>query len=110
MDKQTIVIPTNYADSGKLLGLFERRNAIEAVCLALPVIFLIVLLSPYGININIIIGAVVLVPLCGFALFGVRDYSLIGYLMIYCQWRKSRRKITYKGSGNECRKRRKRQA
>ncbi len=97
MEKQTIVIPTNYTDSGKLLGLFERRNVIEAVCLTLPVIFLIVLLSPFDINVNIIIGAVVLVPLCGFSLFGVRDHSLISYLLIYCRWRHSRRKITYRG-------------
>ena len=97
MNKQTIVIPTNYTDSGKLLGLFERRNVIEAVCLTLPVIFLIVLLSPFDINVNIIIGAVVLVPLCGFSLFGVRDYSLISYPLIYCRWRHSRRKVTYKG-------------
>lgn len=107
MTEQTIIIPTNYTDSGKLLGMFEKRNTIEAVCLALPVILLIVMLSPFPININLIIGAVILVPLCGFALFGIRDYSLIGYLLIYCRWRHSRRKITYRGRENECRKRRK---
>ena len=107
MNPQTIVIPTNYTDSGKLIGMFEKRNTIEAVCFTLPVILLITMLSPFPININLIIGAVVLVPLCGFSLFGVRDYSLLSYLLIYCKWRKKRRIITYKGSDNECRKRRK---
>ncbi|MDD6236683.1 MAG: hypothetical protein PUB00_04815 [Clostridiales bacterium] len=50
MNSQTIVIPTNYTDSGKLFGMFEKRNAIETVCLALPVIFLIVMLSPFSIH------------------------------------------------------------
>ena len=83
MNSQTIVIPTNYTDSGKLFGMFEKRNAIETVCLALPVIFLIVMLSPFSIRVNLIFGAVILVPLCGFSLFGIRDYSLISYLLIY---------------------------
>lgn len=110
MDGRIIVIPTNYTDSGKLLGLFEKRNTLEAACFALPVILLLVLLSPFNINVNIIIGAVILVPLCGFSLFGVRDYSLLQYLLIYFKWRRDRRKITYKGREKECRKRRKRQA
>lgn len=107
MNPQTIVIPTNYTDSGKLLGIFEKRNTIEAICLGLPVILLIIMLSPFGINVNIVIGAVVLVPLCGFALFGIRDYSLLSYLLIYCKWRKKRRIITYKGGKDQCQKRRK---
>lgn len=105
MTEQTIIIPTNFTDSGKLFGLFEKRNAVEAVCLALPVLFLIVTLSPFNLNINIIGGAVILVPLCGFALLGIRDYSLTGYLRIYYYWRKHCRKITYKGSEKECSKR-----
>lgn len=59
MNPQTIVIPTNYTDSGKLFGMFEKRNAIEVVCLALPVIFLIVMLSPFSIRVNLILGAVI---------------------------------------------------
>ena len=93
MNSQTIVIPTNYTDSGKLFGMFEKRNAIETVCLALPVIFLIVMLSPFSIRVNLIFGAVILVPLCGFSLFGIRDYSLISYLLIYCKWRKIAAKL-----------------
>ena len=104
MNPQTIVIPTNYTDSGKLFGMFEKRNAIETVCLALPVIFFIVMLSPFSIHVNLILGAVILVPLCGFSLFGIRDYSLISYLLIYCKWRKNRRTVTYKGGKDQCQK------
>ncbi len=107
MTEQTIVIPTNYTDSGKLLGMFEKRNAIEAVFFALPVIFMLIMLSPFNMNINIIIGTVIIVPLCGFSLLGIRDYSLLSYLLLYCHWRRKRRIITYKGSKNECRKRKK---
>ena len=96
MNSQTILIPTNYTDSRKLFGMFEKRNTIETVCLALPAVFLIVMLSPFSIHVNLILSAVILVPLCGFSLFGIRDYSLISYLLIYCCWRKNRRKVTYK--------------
>lgn len=31
MDSETYYIPVNYTEAGKLFGLFEIRNAIEAV-------------------------------------------------------------------------------
>ena len=38
MDAETYYIPANYTDAGKLFGLFEIRNAIEAVLVGLPVL------------------------------------------------------------------------
>ncbi len=33
-------LPANYTDAGKLLGMFEIRNAVEAVVLAVPRVLL----------------------------------------------------------------------
>ena len=38
MDRETYYIPVNYTEAGKLFGLFEIRNAIEAVVLGLPIL------------------------------------------------------------------------
>ena len=38
MGSETYYIPANYTDAGRLFGLFEIRNAIEAVLLGLPVL------------------------------------------------------------------------
>ena len=46
MDSETYYIPVNYTDAGKLFGLFEIRNAIEAVVLGLPVLGLCATLLP----------------------------------------------------------------
>ena len=38
MESETYYIPANYTDAGKLFGLFEIHNAIEAVLVGLPVL------------------------------------------------------------------------
>ena len=38
MGYETYHIPVNYTDAGKLFGLFEIRNVVEAVLIGLPVL------------------------------------------------------------------------
>ena len=33
-------IPTNFTDAGRIMGLFEIRNLIEAVLLTMPILYL----------------------------------------------------------------------
>lgn len=40
MGYETYHIPVNYTDAGKLFGLFEIRNVVEAVLIGLPVLAL----------------------------------------------------------------------
>jgi len=89
-------IPTNYTDAGRLLGVFEVRNAIEALIFGIPLIVIILFASPFGLTATIITAAVIVVPLCGFALIGIRDYSLLTFLRLYYAWRKGRRILSYK--------------
>lgn len=94
----TVFIPTNFTDAGKLFGIFEIRNVIECICLCIPMTLLLILLSPFGITGTIILVSLFLVPFGGFALIGVRDYSLFTFLRIYNRYSKSKRIITYRGS------------
>lgn len=101
-----IIIPANYTDAGKILGYFSLRNVLEAAIFGIPGIFLMFML-PFGLTTNIIAGAVVIVPLCGFSLIGINDYSLLSFLRVYLNWCSSRRIVTYRGSAWQKAKKRK---
>ena len=95
---QTYHIPANFTDAGKLFGLFGIRNAVEAVILAGPCIFLSFRFLPLTITGKIIAALVTGIPLGGFALIGIRDDPLSVFLMTWWRWRKSRGIISYRGS------------
>lgn len=56
-------IPTNFEESGKLMGVFNIRNVIEAVILSLPFIYLIFKLVPVSLTWKIIITAIFVIPI-----------------------------------------------
>ena len=40
MNYEVYHIPTNFTDAGRVMGLFELRNLVEAVLLTLPALYL----------------------------------------------------------------------
>lgn len=94
-------IPTNFTDAGRILGIFETRHVIEAAVVTLPAAAAILLVSPFNLTATIIGGAIVIVPLCGFALMGIQDYSLFTFIGIYSCWLLRRRILTYRGVKDE---------
>ena len=101
MNEQDIYyIPVNFTDAGRVLGLFELRNCIEAAVLAVPTVGLCTLIAnftPFSLTVKLIISLCLLVPVCGFALVGIRDESLSRFLITYFRWRTSRRIALNKG-------------
>lgn len=97
MENETFYIPANYTDAGRLFGLFEIRNAIEAVLLGLPVLALCMAYLPFGISSKITVTLFILVPVVGFALIGLKDDSLGRYLRTWWVWRRRRRVMTFRG-------------
>lgn len=98
MDNITVYIPNNFTDAGKIFGMFEIRNAVEALVLCAPLVLLTIFVSPFGLTGTITIIMIIVVCVGGFALIGIQDYSLITYLRLYRRWRKNRRILTYRGS------------
>ena len=94
----TVYIPTNYTDAGKLLGAFALRHVAECAAICLPLAALVFLLCPLGLTGKIIVCAVLVVPAGGFALLGVQDNSLLTFARLYHRWRKNRRILIYRGS------------
>lgn len=101
MSNETYYIPTNFTDAGRVMGLFELRNLIEAVVLTLPILYLCLAFVPLSMTPKIIVTLTVLVSMGGFGLMGVNDDSLTRWLGSWWRWRKGRRLITYR---EECKK------
>ena len=97
MEYETYYIPANYTDAGRLFGLFEIRNAIEAVVLGIPVLAACSAWLPLSITRKIVVTLILLVPTVGFALIGLKDDSLTRYLRTWWTWRRRRRVMTYRG-------------
>ena len=94
MEEITVVIPVNFTDAGRLFGLFEIRNAVEAVFICVP---LAALLMPFGLLVRIGIVSAVTVITGGFALIGIGDMSLLEFLKQYIRFKRQAKILTYKG-------------
>ena len=90
-------IPANFEEGGKLMGIFGVRNVIEAGIISLPVIYLVFMLLPLGLTGKIIVSAVFVIPIGGFALIGINDDPLSHNVKKWWQWFKNRRIIEYRG-------------
>lgn len=101
MNYEVYHIPTNFTDAGRVMGLFEIRNLVEAVILTLPVLYLCIVFLPLSLTPKIIVTLVIVVPLGGFGLVGVCDDSLTRWLGIWWRWRRGRRLITFRGEASK---------
>ena len=90
-------IPTNFEDIGKLLGLFGIRNVVEAGILSLPFVSLVFKLLPFGLTWKIIVSAVFVIPIGGFALLGINDDPLTVFAKNWWKWLKNRKIMEYRG-------------
>lgn len=97
----TYYIPTNFTDAGRVLGLFEIRNMVEAVLLAVPVLYLCLALLPLALTPKIIVTMMIVVPLGGFGLTGISGDSLTRWLGCWWRWRRNRRRISYRGEAGK---------
>ena len=97
MNYEVYHIPNNFTDAGRVMGLFELRNLVEAVLLALPALYLCIALLPFSLTPKIIITLSVGVPLAGIGLIGISDDSLTRWLAAWWRWRRRRRVLFYRG-------------
>ena len=100
MNYETYYIPANFTDAGRIFGMFEIRNVMEALILGAPVIFLCAYLLPFELTTKIIVTMVIFIPVAGFALIGISDESLTRYIGAGLRWRKNKRILTYRGEVN----------
>ena len=92
------VIPANFTDAGRLLGIFELRNGIEATALSVPLLMLCLSWLPFSLTTNLIVTMVLVIPVGGFALIGINDDCLTRFLHTWFLWRRKRGVIFHRGS------------
>ena len=56
MNNETYYIPANFTDTGRVMGMFELRNLVEAVILTLPVLYFCLVLLPFAMTISTILN------------------------------------------------------
>ena len=94
------VIPSNYTDSGKILGgILSLRNLIEAVVLIVGFGFIELKLIPMQETVRIIVMIVTLLPLGLLALTGIDGDSLLQYLGHIVKFLRNRRRLHFKKIG-----------
>ena len=98
---ETYYIPVNFTDAGRVMGMFELRNLVEAVILTLPVLYFCLVMLPFELTTKITVTLIAVVPLGGFGLLGIKDDSLTRWVGSWWRWRKRRRLMTYRGGKNQ---------
>ncbi len=91
------IIPSNFEEGGKLMGVFGVRNVIEAGILSLPFIYLVFMFVPLGLTWKIILAATVVIPVGGFALIGINDDPLSIFVKNWWCWLRNKRIMEYRG-------------
>ena len=76
MNPEIYHIPANYTDAGRILGVFEIRNVVEAVLLALPTLYFCLALLPLAPKAKLIVTIVLVIPVGGFALKVLRPHQI----------------------------------
>ena len=90
-------IPANFEDSGKLMGIFKIRNVAEAGILSLPFAYLVFKFFSFDLTMKIIISAVFVIPIGGFALMGINDDPLSVFAVTIYKWIKNKKILEYRG-------------
>ena len=90
-------IPANFEESGKLMGVFGIRNVIEAGIISRPFIYLVFMFVPLGLTWKIILSAVFVIPVGGFALIGINDDPLSVFVKNIWTWLIRRKILEYRG-------------
>ena len=92
------VIPANFTDAGRLFGLFEVRNGVEAVAVSVPLLMLCFAWLPFSLMTNLIITMILVIPAGGFALIGINDDCLTRFLRTWLVWRRRRGILLHRGN------------
>lgn len=85
------LVPANYTDSGRVLGMFKTRNFIDALIVILVVGYPEVKFITLELTIKAAIICVTMIPLIAFSLIGISGDSLFERLILmirYCAFQK----------------------
>lgn len=78
-DEDTYIIPHNYVDNGKILGIVEKQSLYVAAAWFLPMTFLNFRFLPFSIDIKLFAQILLIIPPTLFILIGVGGDTLLDF-------------------------------
>ena len=93
-DEDTYIIPHNYSDNGKILGIVEKQSLYAAAAWFIPLSFLNFKILPFSIDIKIFLEILVIIPPTLFILIGVGGDTLLDFIRYVCRYY-TRTKVYY---------------
>lgn len=93
-EEDTYIIPHNYSDNGKILGIVEKQSLYLAAAWFLPVSFLNFKLLPFSIDVQLFIEILLVIPPTLFILIGVGGDTLLDFVRYVYQFY-TRAKVFY---------------
>lgn len=96
-DPEIYVIPVNISDNGYAVWIIKKKNLIEAIVLGAAFFLLWKLIfSPFSYIVRIASFCFTVLPVIILALTGVREESLLEFLIEYFFYIKKRRRMTFR--------------
>jgi len=92
--EDTYIIPHNYTDNGKILGMIEKESLITAAVWFLPMTLLVMKL-PLSVDNRIYLFMFLVVPPTLFALVGIGSETLVDMLKFIFRFTKNSKVYTY---------------
>ena len=87
--KPRFLIPTNFAQEGKIYGQINLRNAVEAfVTLVLAILFIKYI--PLDTKPTIYISILIFLPLFILCIIGINGFSLTEFIIVFMKYKKNR--------------------
>lgn len=79
-DENTYIIPHNYSDNGKILGIVAKQSLYTAAAWFVPLTFLDFKFLPFSVDIKIFVLILVIIPPTLFILIGVGGDTLLDFI------------------------------
>ena len=79
-DEDTYIIPHNYCDNGKILGIVEKQSLYTAAAWFAPVSFLNFRFLQFSVDVRIFVEIIFVIPPTLFILIGVGGDTLIDFI------------------------------
>lgn len=93
--EETYIIPHNYKENGKILGMIEKESLVTAAVWFIPMTYIIFKFLPLAIDYKIFAFMIVVVPPTFFALVGIGSETLVDFAKFILRFMKRSKVYTY---------------
>ncbi|MBP5426417.1 MAG: hypothetical protein J6Y29_00725 [Clostridiales bacterium] len=93
--EETYIIPHNYTDNGKILGMIEKESLVTAAVWCVPTTYMVFKFLPLSLDYKIYVFMCVVVPPTIVALVGIGSETLVDMLKFVFRFLRRSKVYTY---------------